>query len=151
MVLCKSGFSSCFVSQELMLTEDGNGQNFFCALHLVTTTQASEDQKPFPQSARSRCLRPLMIETNNHVVGAVNWNEVFIFEVPHQVLFATINFSACNLIMPNSISGQFFVLYFLLVQYSCHVHSLVTLVILSYFVFGSISLYFASDYEMVLV
>ena len=92
-----------------------------------------------------------MIETNNHVVGAVNWNEVFIFEVPHQVLFATINFSACNLIMPNSISGQFFVLYFLLVQYSCPVHSLVTLFILSYFVFGSISLYFASDYEMVLV
>ena len=72
MELCKSGFSSCFVSQELMLTEDGNGQNFFCALHLVTTTQASEDQKPFPQSARSICPRPLMIETHNHVVGAVN-------------------------------------------------------------------------------
>lgn len=73
-------------ARELMLTEDGNGQNFFCALRLVTTTQASEDQKPFPQSARSRCVRPLMIETNNHILGAVNWNEVFIFEVPHQGL-----------------------------------------------------------------
>lgn len=73
-------------ARELMLTEDGNGKNFFCALRLVTATQTSEDQKPFPQSARSRCVRPLMTETNNHSIGAVNWNEVFIFEVPYQGL-----------------------------------------------------------------
>eukprot|EP01018_Ginkgo_biloba_P025446 Gb_15429 [translate_table: standard] len=72
------------LARELSLIDDGNEHNFFCALRLVTAKQTSEEQKPFPQSARSRCVRPLMTETNNHVVGMVKWNEVFIFEVPHQ-------------------------------------------------------------------
>ncbi|KAH9312827.1 hypothetical protein KI387_027862 [Taxus chinensis] len=73
-------------AKELPLTDDGNAYDFFCVLRLVTTKQTSEEQSPFPQSARSRCVRPLIMKTNGFLAGSVNWNEVFIFEVPHQGL-----------------------------------------------------------------
>ncbi|XP_059076567.1 uncharacterized protein LOC131042467 isoform X2 [Cryptomeria japonica] len=73
-------------AKELPLTDAGNAYNFFCVLRLVTTKQTPEDQSPFPQSARSRCVKPLSLKRNDYLVGAVNWNEVFIFEVPNQGL-----------------------------------------------------------------
>lgn len=66
----------------LPILDDGNSHNFFCALRLVIDHQATDQQKLFPQSARTRCVKPLISGDE----GLAKWNEVFIFEVPRKGL-----------------------------------------------------------------
>ncbi|XP_019431159.1 PREDICTED: uncharacterized protein LOC109338390 isoform X1 [Lupinus angustifolius] len=68
----------------LPIVDDGNSHNFFCALRLVIDSQASEQQKLFPQSARTKCVKPVVSRINGWEVGTVKWNELFIFEVPRK-------------------------------------------------------------------
>ncbi|KAK4798434.1 hypothetical protein SAY86_030760 [Trapa natans] len=60
--------------------DDGNSHNFFCALRLVIDNQAMDQQKLFPQSARTRCCKPLISKDE----AIVKWNELFVFEVPRK-------------------------------------------------------------------
>ncbi|XP_020230234.1 uncharacterized protein LOC109811015 [Cajanus cajan] len=68
----------------LPIIDDGNCHNFFCALRLVVDSQASEQQKLFPQSARTKCVKPVVSRIKDQVEGRVKWNELFIFEVPRK-------------------------------------------------------------------
>ncbi|XP_019418850.1 PREDICTED: uncharacterized protein LOC109329610 isoform X2 [Lupinus angustifolius] len=68
----------------LPIVDDGNSHNFFCALRLVIDSQASEQQKLFPQSARTKCVKPVVSRINGWDEGTVKWNELFIFEVPRK-------------------------------------------------------------------
>ncbi|XP_075085926.1 uncharacterized protein LOC107782497 [Nicotiana tabacum] len=66
----------------LPVNDDGNSHNFFCALRLVVENQDSNQQKLFPQSARTKCVKPVIARKNNVDEGTAKWNELFIFEVP---------------------------------------------------------------------
>ncbi|KAF3970469.1 hypothetical protein CMV_005848 [Castanea mollissima] len=68
----------------LPVIDDGNSHNFFCALRLVIDSQATDQQKLFPQSARTKCVKPLVSKINKLDTGTVKWNELFIFEVPRK-------------------------------------------------------------------
>ncbi|KAK7348007.1 hypothetical protein VNO80_22555 [Phaseolus coccineus] len=68
----------------LPIIDDGNSHNFFCALRLLVDSQASEQQKLFPQSARTKCVKPVLSRIKDQVEGRVKWNELFIFEVPRK-------------------------------------------------------------------
>ncbi|XP_061360270.1 uncharacterized protein LOC133304277 isoform X2 [Gastrolobium bilobum] len=68
----------------LPIIDDGNSHNFFCALRLIVDSQASEQQKLFPQSARTKCVKPVVSRINDWDEGRVKWNELFIFEVPRK-------------------------------------------------------------------
>lgn len=72
--------------QGLPVTDDGNSHNFFCALRLVIEGQVPGQQKLFPQSARTKCVKPLILGNNLLGEGLAKWNELFIFEVPRKVL-----------------------------------------------------------------
>lgn len=71
--------------QGLPLNDDGNSLSFFCALRLVVDNQVTDQQKLFPQSARTKCVKPLVSKYANLVEGTAKWNELFIFEVPVKV------------------------------------------------------------------
>lgn len=68
----------------LPILDDGNSHNFFCALRLVIDSQAADQQKLFPQSARTKCVKPLVSDTACLDKGDAKWNELFIFEVPRK-------------------------------------------------------------------
>ncbi|XP_062108869.1 uncharacterized protein LOC133819601 isoform X1 [Humulus lupulus] len=68
----------------LPMNDDGNGQNFFCALRLVVESQTTDHQKLFPQSARTKCVKPSISRNNNLDEGTAKWNELFIFEIPRK-------------------------------------------------------------------
>ncbi|XP_074383059.1 uncharacterized protein LOC141724723 isoform X2 [Apium graveolens] len=70
-------------AKALPIVDDGNSHNFFCALRLVVDSQETYQQKLFPQSARTRCVRPIVSKSNG-VEGTACWNELFIFEVPRK-------------------------------------------------------------------
>ena len=80
----KITFFSIFF-QGLPIIDDGNSHNFFCALRLVIDSQATDQQKLFPQSARTKCVKPLVSKINKLDAGTAKWNELFIFEVPRKV------------------------------------------------------------------
>lgn len=67
------------------VVDDGNSHNFFCALRLVVDSQGTDQQKYFPQSARTKCVKPVILKGKevNHAIA--KWNEVFIFEIPRKV------------------------------------------------------------------
>lgn len=46
----------------------------------------SEQYKLFPQSARTRCVKPLTFHESESTIGYAKWNELFIFEVPEKVM-----------------------------------------------------------------
>ncbi|KAE8733151.1 hypothetical protein F3Y22_tig00001478pilonHSYRG00148 [Hibiscus syriacus] len=71
-------------AKDLTLINDGNSHNFFCALRLVIDSQATDQQKLFPQSARTKCVKPLVSDIENQNKGFAKWNEIFIFDVPHR-------------------------------------------------------------------
>lgn len=72
--------------QGLPILDDGNSHNFFCALRLVVDSQGTDQQKHFPQSARTKCVKPVL--SNSEVnTGMARWNELFIFEIPIKVFF----------------------------------------------------------------
>lgn len=68
----------------LPIIDDGNSHNFFCTLRLVVDSQPMDQQKLFPQSARTKCVKPLVSETSNTNEGTAKWNELFIFEIPRK-------------------------------------------------------------------
>ncbi|ONI27903.1 hypothetical protein PRUPE_1G110200 [Prunus persica] len=68
----------------LPIVDDGNSHNFFCALRLVVDSQPTDQQKLFPQSARTKCVKPALSKINNLNEGKAEWNELFIFEVPRK-------------------------------------------------------------------
>lgn len=72
--------------QGLPILDDGNNHDFFCALRLAIDGQPSYQQKLLPQSARTRCVKPLVSKANGLSEGTVKWNELFIFEIPRKVL-----------------------------------------------------------------
>lgn len=71
--------------QDIPIVDDGNSHNFFCALRLVVDNPPTDQQKFFPQSARTKCVRPLITKTLDADLGAAKWDELFIFEVPQKV------------------------------------------------------------------
>ncbi|CAN6447305.1 unnamed protein product [Victoria cruziana] len=73
-----------FESRGLAVIDDGNQHDFFCALRLVPSNQTSDQQKLFPQSARTRCIRPIVAGPGKSSEYVVRWNELFIFEVPQK-------------------------------------------------------------------
>ncbi|KAJ8532740.1 hypothetical protein K7X08_015629 [Anisodus acutangulus] len=66
----------------LPVNDDGNSHNFFCALRLVVENQDTNQQKLFPQSARTKCVKPLITRKDNVDGATAKWSELFIFEVP---------------------------------------------------------------------
>lgn len=72
--------------------DDGNSHNFFCALRLVIDSQATDQHKLFPQSARTKCVKPLVLDKVYPKKGIAKWNELFIFEVPRKVCCVFTNF-----------------------------------------------------------
>jgi hypothetical protein len=71
--------------QGLPIKDDGNNHDYFCALRLLMDSTVSEQYKLFPQSARTRCVKPSFQESESTVRYA-RWNELFIFEVPEKVM-----------------------------------------------------------------
>ncbi|KAL7618287.1 hypothetical protein Lser_V15G01600 [Lactuca serriola] len=69
-------------AKDLPTVDDGNNNTFFCALRLVVDTQEGSQQRLFPQSARTRCVQPLISIAND--LGNATWDELFIFEVPRK-------------------------------------------------------------------
>nr|CAD1836498.1 unnamed protein product [Ananas comosus var. bracteatus] len=73
-----------FESKGLPIVDDGNNHDFFCALRLLIDSNASDQYKLFPQSARTRCVKPLISNSSDTSKGHAKWNELFIFEVPEK-------------------------------------------------------------------
>ncbi|KAL2906379.1 putative vacuolar protein sorting-associated protein 13F [Bienertia sinuspersici] len=71
-------------AKDIPIIDDGNSHNFFCALRLVVDNPPTDQQKFFPQSARTKCVRPLITEALDGDVGIAKWDELFIFEVPQK-------------------------------------------------------------------
>ncbi|KAL3679175.1 hypothetical protein R1sor_022131 [Riccia sorocarpa] len=72
-------------AKDLIVNDDGNGQEYLCALRVAATRQSTETQKTHPQSARSRCVRPLSLTQGvNSLLATVKWNEMFLFEMSNQ-------------------------------------------------------------------
>ncbi|CAL5415223.1 unnamed protein product [Camellia sinensis] len=63
----------------LSIIDDGNSHNFFCALRLIVDSQEINQQKLFPQSARTKCVKPLTCKADHLDEGTAKWNELFIF------------------------------------------------------------------------
>jgi vacuolar protein sorting-associated protein 13A/C len=69
----------------LPVNDDGNNQDYMCALRLVNT-HSTDEQKALPQTARSRCVRPTTInQCSGCLLADAKWNEVFVFELLQQV------------------------------------------------------------------
>ncbi|CAA0829437.1 calcium-dependent lipid-binding family protein, partial [Striga hermonthica] len=73
-----------FEAKGLPLLDDGNSHRFFCALRVLVENQEANSQKLFPQSARTKCVRPLSNDANGSDEGTAKWNELFFFEVPRK-------------------------------------------------------------------
>uniref|UniRef100_A0A0D9VFX1 C2 domain-containing protein n=1 Tax=Leersia perrieri TaxID=77586 RepID=A0A0D9VFX1_9ORYZ len=71
-----------FESKGLPIIDDGNDHSYFCALRLLIGSDVSDQYKVFPQSARTRCVKP--VKTCEAQTHHAKWNEHFIFEVPEQ-------------------------------------------------------------------
>ncbi|KAK9139107.1 hypothetical protein Scep_008788 [Stephania cephalantha] len=73
-----------YEAKGLPILDDGNGHSFFCALRLVVDSHATDQQKLFPQSARTKCVKPFVSDMTDLEEGTAKWNELFIFEVPRE-------------------------------------------------------------------
>lgn len=80
----------------LSVVDDGNSHSFFCALRLSVDSQEKNQQKLFPQSVRTKCVKPKTSNSSQLEVGTTKWNELFIFEVPHKG-FAKLEVEVTNL------------------------------------------------------
>ncbi|KAL6576075.1 hypothetical protein OROHE_000546 [Orobanche hederae] len=86
-----------FEAKGLPLLDDGNSHRFFCALRLLVENQEANSQKLFPQSARTKCVKPLITEVNGSDEGSAKWNELFFFEVPRKNGIAKLEVEVTNL------------------------------------------------------
>ncbi|XP_047948182.1 uncharacterized protein LOC125194160 isoform X1 [Salvia hispanica] len=68
----------------LPLVDDGNSHQYFCALRLLVENQEANSQKVFPQSARTKCVKPVTDKVNDFDEGTAKWNELFLFEFPRK-------------------------------------------------------------------
>ncbi|KAK6930330.1 Vacuolar protein sorting-associated protein 13, DH-like domain [Dillenia turbinata] len=75
-----------YEAKGLPIIDDGNSHNFFCALRLLVDSQETDQQKLFPQSARTKCVKPLISKVGDLNKGTAKWNELFLFEVPRKGL-----------------------------------------------------------------
>lgn len=73
-------------AKDLPIVDDGNSHSLFCALRLVVENQETNQQKLFPQSARTKCVKPSIHQKNGIDEGIAKWNELFIFEIPRRGL-----------------------------------------------------------------
>ncbi|XP_021714350.1 uncharacterized protein LOC110682332 isoform X2 [Chenopodium quinoa] len=71
-------------AKDIPIVDDGNSHNFFCALRLVVDNPPTDQQKFFPQSARTKCVRPFITKALDADLGTAKWDELFIFEVPQK-------------------------------------------------------------------
>ncbi|CAM8996430.1 unnamed protein product [Rhodiola kirilowii] len=71
-------------AKDLPIIDDGNSHNFFCALRLVVDSHTPDQQKLFPQSARTKCVKALITQSGDVDGGIAKWNELFIFEIPRK-------------------------------------------------------------------
>ncbi|KAG9136747.1 hypothetical protein Leryth_004514 [Lithospermum erythrorhizon] len=71
-------------AKALPILDDGNGHNYFCAVRLVIENQDENQQKLFPQSARTKCVKPSIYKVNDSNQGIAKWHEIFFFEVPRK-------------------------------------------------------------------
>ncbi|KAK7313777.1 hypothetical protein VNO77_38975 [Canavalia gladiata] len=63
----------------------GKLQHSNCAsIWIPPPSQASEQQRLFPQGARTKCVKPVLSRINDQIEGRVKWNELFIFKVPRK-------------------------------------------------------------------
>ncbi|KAK8929011.1 hypothetical protein KSP39_PZI017866 [Platanthera zijinensis] len=58
-----------FESKGFPIVDDGNKKDYFCALRLLIDSKVSDQYKLFPQSARTRCVRPLVFKDKWHCCG----------------------------------------------------------------------------------
>ncbi|XP_043726204.1 uncharacterized protein LOC122672780 isoform X2 [Telopea speciosissima] len=75
-----------YEARGLPIVDDGNSHNFFCALRLVIDSLETDQHKLFPQSARTKCVKPSISKSSDLDVGTAMWNELFLFEVPRKGL-----------------------------------------------------------------
>ncbi|XP_042516642.1 uncharacterized protein LOC122090931 isoform X2 [Macadamia integrifolia] len=75
-----------YEARGLPIVDDGNSHNFFCALRLGVDSRETDQRKLFPQSARTKCVKPSISRCNDLDSGTAKWNELFIFEVPRKGL-----------------------------------------------------------------
>ncbi|XP_042475866.1 uncharacterized protein LOC122057714 isoform X2 [Macadamia integrifolia] len=91
-VAAESREARCYVAVQiyeargLPIVDDGNSHNFFCALRLVVDSLETDQQKLFPQSARTKCVKPAISKSSDLDMGTAMWNELFLFEVPQKGL-----------------------------------------------------------------
>uniref|UniRef100_A0A6N2LUY9 PH domain-containing protein n=1 Tax=Salix viminalis TaxID=40686 RepID=A0A6N2LUY9_SALVM len=89
-VVDRSRRARCYVvikileAKGLPFIDDGNSHKFFCAVRLVVDSQATDQQKLFPQSARTKCVKPLLPREHEISSATAKWNELFIFEIPRK-------------------------------------------------------------------
>jgi vacuolar protein sorting-associated protein 13A/C len=76
---------SSYFLQGLPIVDDGNSHKFFCAVRLVVDSRATDQQKLFPQSVRTKCVKPLLPREHEITSATAKWNELFIFEIPRKV------------------------------------------------------------------
>ncbi|CAN1281796.1 Intermembrane lipid transfer protein vps13A [Linum perenne] len=84
-------------AKDLPILDDGNSHNMFCALRLLVDSQATEQQKFFPQSARTKCVKPVLSTPDELAIGTAKWNELFIFEIPRKQGHARLEVEVTNL------------------------------------------------------
>ena len=100
LLFCGSKDESFYFLQGLPFIDDGNSHKFFCAVRLVVDSQATDQQKLFPQSARTKCVKPLLPREHEISSAAAKWNELFIFEIPRKVCHGLIrsfhSFQTCK-------------------------------------------------------
>lgn len=52
--------------------------------------QEANPQKVFPQSARTKCVKPGTSRVKDFDEGTAKWNELFIFEFPRKVCMSNL-------------------------------------------------------------
>lgn len=83
--------------QELPILDDGNGHDFFCAIRIIVDSNTSDYHKKFPQSARTRSVKPYISKIKGFDKGTAKWNEVFLFEIPEKVTNIKHHICMCTL------------------------------------------------------
>ncbi|KAJ6689863.1 hypothetical protein OIU85_006185 [Salix viminalis] len=102
-VVDRSRRARCYVvikileAKGLPFIDDGNSHKFFCAVRLVVDSQATDQQKLFPQSARTKCVKPLLPREHEISSATAKWNELFIFEIPRKQGVAKLEVEVTNL------------------------------------------------------
>ncbi|KAH8501006.1 hypothetical protein H0E87_016007 [Populus deltoides] len=102
-VVDRSREARCYVAIQILeakglpIVDDGNSHKFFCAVRLVVDSRATDQQKLFPQSVRTKCVKPLLPREHEISSATAKWNELFIFEIPRKQGVAKLEVEVTNL------------------------------------------------------